>query len=434
MTGSRSPRLRSAGGLFILDQALLLARDEPEDVEHSHAIHEYAHAAMLAGSEYYAAYAARVIVTGRTELTDDAIGFIEALPNVFRHFGGRPTPGTQPEPRAVEELVKAVQLYRRRFRASWGEGAIEKDPLGLDQEALFDRTVANAVAQSALDCAERNSGSAFFPNEPRVQKHAVSALELVENLNKRLTKVVNTSDLPGGQEMLFDHIARLIQGPRQIVRWFASQIELGRVLANSDPETLIKHAVLLPAIVRLEFLVDARPSFRNASFFAHETYYYRYRLSMWATRVAGHPHRPGVLNALGPLCSCFMPVRIKDRIAIPAECADQTAVERMSMVICWLSIREFFRRLPGFLDWYMDRNLEFFEGHRSRLKILAESSDAIAHGYFRAIEQEIADFAARQPDAQLANIETWYRLVPSHHQEFGDIYEIALNEKRSPPS
>ena len=53
------PVLHSAGGMFRLDLALLVVRDEPEDIARSHAIHEYAHASMLAGSRYYASYASR---------------------------------------------------------------------------------------------------------------------------------------------------------------------------------------------------------------------------------------------------------------------------------------------------------------------------------------------------------------------------------------
>lgn len=412
-----SEDLPSGEGRFVAPLALLLMPDEGDGQEKSVALHEYAHAETFMGSEYYSAYASRAMLTGNFAIKRRVAEFAEAVPSFLAELGGRHQYGTCADQEAVNVLVKATRAYSDRFRSEWMAYLRTPNQMGLSEEYLFLKTIGMSIVKAALARAETE----------RADNGDLRPVELVRAMIRRLTDRSVVLDSIRPNQILDDHVTSLmIGGKRSLAPMFGPQVLLAEILMKCRTEEILKHLPLVSAIARLEFMVEAwKPRFTQASFFVHQSSYHVQRINTWLVRVGAHPYRPGALNAMADLRLCFAPLAINRLAVIPRQYNDSAEMDRVQLVLSLISIRQFFRSLPAFLRWFIDRNL-WPPSIDRKLDCLKDGADAAATAYCQALDVRIAKHQGRSIDVSLADLDALYELVPAKHRQLGDVLEVVL--------
>lgn len=372
--------LCSAAATFTPRHAFLNLLPLHMDPRAINALHEMAHAETFAGSAFFASFAARIL-KGEAVPIRPLRGFLEAIPDAYRHVGGRSAPGSGPDDAVVCHLVTIANRYVAEFGDFWRALGFDlrtaTSPAAaigrVNASQLVGRTLIQTVARSALELALVRAG------EKSPEDHVRALYEQFE--------MRQPLPLPGPGEAIQDHIHRLMRrAPRKFVGMFDDQVLLLDVLLNADQTTLLELRPLLSAVVGLEYFTLWCPPRFETLFFFHPTADFGFRLERYvAARARSPSHKQALSLRLGALAAAIAPVRDRKLILVDP---DHVEDPRVHTAYELLSLKSYIFALPHFCEHHLRDASMIGSSQSYAITALKQTSEEAFEAYLGLIARQ----------------------------------------------
>lgn len=419
-------------GKVALAQALCLTHFEDADnmrksplSEHirSTVLHETSHVQTVVGTDFYSAYALRYLRDGpgaaASLISRDVVELMEAVPSALqlygdeRHTCGTGTAASESAARMVERVVRAAKDYylvavSLGLSATRDETAHEQ---GLDMATLYKRSIVTGIARAVLNCIayelRATSGASLAP--------AQLIAEFIGKLSSPKPEI-----LPRPSESLYQHIGRLMW-PQDHPRHPLLITEQLREALSADPSWLLSNVQLLPALLRMEFMVYDHSVLRYSNFFNSaypDPKQMRQAIAKWLMSNANPFRLDGCTRSLAPAIGCFTPLQIDGKRVIYHISEHLEHSRNISKLAVFLQIREFVRQLPALLTYIHGAPHPLFAQ-------LAAEADTHSLAYLTRIESALADFHGTAQASAYWSPDS-YRLVSHLDPNYGAYLELEL--------
>jgi len=394
---------RGRGG-FSPDLACFWCALTEEQGDIANFLHEISHVLTFVGTKHYASYAKTRLLGKPASVSQTDVGLCEAVPTLFKEFGGRHSHGSGPRGDLVDMIVRTVDAYKERFNlpveyldAVPPTGAAAE--AGISRREVFDRTIALTLVQAALDVGGRPETTlADFHQRITTNRIVLSHEDSIETC---LLRVLG------------------LYGDRIMMDRFSPQYDLLQIITDADEAVLANNIMLLPAVARLELVGIWSEDYFEMTFFAHNTQDGLQRLKRWLERTGGDPHRPHVRENVSQLGTELLVPGYKGRPLLPEVGFDKDPT--VNMIWRLYGIRSMVLDFPRFFGWFVEKELGGIEVSERLCNIINENTvDNLLGTYFSRIAKGAQHFLG--PSSRLSLLTTWpyhHRLRNGAHPEYG---------------
>jgi hypothetical protein len=368
-------------------------------------LHEISHVITFVGTKHYARYAKNKLLGKPADVSQrDILRLCEAVPSVFKKFGGRHSPGSASQGDLVDMIVRAVNAYRDRFALpakylDMLEQAGAAAVAGISRREVFNRTIALTLVQAALDVGGNPDTT----------------------INEFYKKITNSKIVVNSTDSIEQCLLRVLglYGDRIIMDWFRPQFDFLQVIRDADEATIAKNIMLLPAVIRLELIGIWSEDYFEMTFFAHNTQDGLQRLKRWLENTGGDPHRPSARENVSQLGVALLVPSYRERPLLPELGFEKDPA--INMIWRLYGIRSMVLGFPHFFGWFVENDLGGSEVSKRLCNIINENTvDELLQNYFTRIANQAR---LRSGISSRLNLLTaWpyhHRLRNGPHPEYG---------------
>jgi hypothetical protein len=386
----------------------------------SHLLHETTHLYSVVGTDFYSEYVLTALLDGLEAANERHLKpvamLLEAAPTAIRVLGAGPLSygtGTRSGRGKVlaNKLLNASAAYNDFTEfIHYPDCSQLEETFGLDSRMVMRRTVVVGITRALVDMFALASKHQCAPPEPE---------SILDDFILRLS-LYSEDTLPRPEESIFEHIDRMLRAAGSAKRRL-SKVEQLRQALRGDPQIVISHMHLLPALLGMEYGIHDNPKMRYANWFdsAHpDPWRLGIAVERWLKRTSNPFKIRSHLAQMYPLIYCFCPLMIDGKpvkVVLPDKPSE---AYELTCSLLDLQIREFFRRFSKFLVYMLG------EQHRI-LEQLALSPDAHCHSYLQRIEKSVAAHRNTIPvpfDARSGRI----NLVPGTNADRQEFLKLEL--------
>jgi hypothetical protein len=243
---------------------------------------------------------------------------------------------------------------------------------------------------------------------------------LIEKFTEKFSKYEEPDIFPRPTESIYQHIDRMMW-PYDYPKKSLLVTEQLREPLMADRTWLLSNAQLLPALLRMEFMVYDDSVLRYTNFFNSaypDASQMRQAVSKWLEGNALPFHWGRALRSLNPSLRCFSPLQLDGKLVRYHISEDPEYTSKLTKLVLFLQIREFYRQLPALLTAIHADPHPLFEQ-------LAAEADIHSLAYLTRIEKEAAEFHGSKPASAYWSPDS-YCVVSHVDPTYGEYFELEL--------